>query len=148
MTNTILKALSRYLIVFFFSPPISGYFEVHKTMQTTSLVYYFLLASLCIDFSQNEMSAHLRRQRRRIRNRGLRTNSSAGHRSPRQQRIRPPDPVAAVPSIPLINIDDGVMGVFESFIGLGGQESSYNILPGKTTQSGTILLLISNETNL
>ncbi|NXX43387.1 ECM2 protein, partial [Tricholaema leucomelas] len=111
-------------------------------MQTTSLVYYFLLVSLCIDFSQNEMSAHLRRQRKRTRNRGLRMSSSAGHRSPRQQRIRPPDPVAAVPNIPLINIDDGVMGVFESLIGLGGQESSYSILPGKKghcTANGMIM---------
>lgn len=100
-------------------------------MQATSLVYYFLLVSLCIDFSRNETSALLRRQRRRMRYRGLRRSSSAGHRSPRQPRMKLPAPVAVVPSIPLINIDDSVMGVFDSLIGLGGHESSYSVLPGK-----------------
>ncbi|NXN45563.1 ECM2 protein, partial [Rhinoptilus africanus] len=100
-------------------------------MEATSLVYFFLIVSLCIDFSQNETSALLGRQRRRMRDRGLRRSSSARHRSPRQPGMKPPAPVAGVPSIPLINIDDGVMGVFDSLIGLGGHESSYNVLPGK-----------------
>lgn len=61
----------------------------------------------------------------------LRRSSSAGHRTPREPRMKPSAPVAVVPSIPLINIDDSVMGVFDSLIGLGGDESSYNVLPGK-----------------
>ncbi|NXO58061.1 ECM2 protein, partial [Aramus guarauna] len=111
-------------------------------MQPASLVYYFLLASLCIDFSQNETSALLRRQRRRMHYRGLRRSSSAGHRSPRQPQMKLPAPVAVVPGIPLINIDDGVMGVFDSLIGVGGQESSYSVLPGKKghcTANGMIM---------
>ncbi|NXW36059.1 ECM2 protein, partial [Phaetusa simplex] len=111
-------------------------------MQATSLVYFFLIVSLCIDFSQNETSALVRRQRRRMRDRGLRRSSSAGHRSPRQPGMKLPAPVAGVPSIPLINIDDGVMGVFDSLIGLGGHESSYNVLPGKKghcTANGMIM---------
>ncbi|XP_063204178.1 extracellular matrix protein 2 [Chroicocephalus ridibundus] len=111
-------------------------------MQATSLVYFFLIVSLCVDFSQNETSALLRRQRRRMRGRGLRRSSSAGHRSPRQPEMKLPAPVAGVPSIPLINIDDGVMGVFDSLIGLGGHESSYNVLPGKKghcTANGMIM---------
>ncbi|KAM6126255.1 Extracellular matrix protein 2 [Phoenicopterus ruber ruber] len=111
-------------------------------MQATSLVYYFLLVSLCIDFSHNETSALLRRQRRRMRYRGLRKSSSGGNRAPRQPRMKLPAPVAVVPSIPLINIDDGVMGVFDSLIGLGGHESSYSVLPGKKghcTANGMIL---------
>ncbi|NXD72611.1 ECM2 protein, partial [Eolophus roseicapillus] len=111
-------------------------------MQATSLVYYFLLVSLCTDFSQNETSALLRRQRRRMRHRGLRRSSSAEHKVPRQPRMKFPDPVAVVPSIPLINIDDGVMGVFDSLVGLGGHESSYSVLPGKTghcTANGMIM---------
>ncbi|NXH22231.1 ECM2 protein, partial [Bucco capensis] len=110
-------------------------------MQATSLFYYFLLVSLCIDLSQNETSAPLRRQRRRTGHRGLRS-SSDGHRSPRQLRMKPPALAAVVPSIPLINLDDGVMGVFDSLIGMGGQESSYSILPGKKghcTANGMIL---------
>ncbi|XP_010205889.2 extracellular matrix protein 2 [Colius striatus] len=103
-------------------------------MQATPLVYYFLLVSLCIDFSQNETGVLPRRQRRRMHYRGPRRSPLAGHRSPRQPRMKPPAPVAVVPSIPLINIDDGVMGVFDSFIGLGGQESSYSVLPGKKGQ--------------
>ncbi|XP_005444483.1 extracellular matrix protein 2 [Falco biarmicus] len=100
-------------------------------MQAISLVYYFLLVSLCIDFSQNETSALVRRQRRRMHYRGPRRSSSAGHRSPRQPRMKPPAPVAVAPSIPLLNVDDGVMGVFDSLIGLGEHESSYSVLPGK-----------------
>ncbi|NXI59404.1 ECM2 protein, partial [Chloroceryle aenea] len=109
-------------------------------MQATSLVYYFLIVNLCIDFSQNEPSTLLKRQRRRMRYRRLGRSSSAGHRSSRQPRMKPPAP--AVPSIPLINIDDGVMGVFNSLTGLGGQESSYSILPGKKghcTANGMIM---------
>ncbi|XP_010143620.1 PREDICTED: extracellular matrix protein 2 [Buceros rhinoceros silvestris] len=111
-------------------------------MQATLLVSYFLLVSLCIDFSQNETSALLKRQRRRMLYGGLRRSSSAGHRSPREPRMKPSAPLAVVPSIPLINIDDSVMGVFDSLIGLGGDESSYNILPGKKghcTANGMIM---------
>lgn len=75
-----------------------------------------------------------------MRYRGLRRSSSAGRRSPRQPRMKLPTPVAVVPSIPLINIDDGVMGVFDSLIGLGGQESSYSVLPGK--QKAPLLLRV------
>ncbi|NXK50571.1 ECM2 protein, partial [Chauna torquata] len=103
-------------------------------MQASSLVYYFLLVSLCIDVSQNETGAVLGRQRRRMHNRGLRKGSSAGRRSLRQPRMKLPAPVTVAPSIPLINIDDGVMGVFDSLIGLGGHESSYSVLPGKKGQ--------------
>lgn len=66
-----------------------------------------------------------------MRSRGQMRSSPAGHRAPRQSRTELPAPVAVVPSIPLINIDDSVMGVFDSLIGLGGHESSYNVLPGK-----------------
>ncbi|XP_065701958.1 extracellular matrix protein 2 [Patagioenas fasciata] len=111
-------------------------------MEATSLVYYFLLVSLCIDFSQNETSAVARRHRRRMRSGGQMRSSPAGHRSPRQSRTELPAPVAMVPSIPLINIDDSVMGVFDSLIGLGGHESSYSVLPGKKghcTANGMIM---------
>lgn len=64
-----------------------------------------------------------------MRHRGLRRSSYTGRRFLRQPRMKLPAPAA--PSIPLINIDDGVMGVFDSLIGLGGHESSYNVLPGK-----------------
>ncbi|XP_051483235.1 extracellular matrix protein 2 [Apus apus] len=107
-------------------------------MQTTSLACCFLLVSLCFDFSQNETSAPLRKQRRRMRYRGLRS-SSAGHGSP---RMKLPAPVAVAPSIPLVNFDDSVMGVFDSLIGLGGHESSYSVLPGKKghcTANGMIM---------
>uniref|UniRef100_G1MYY9 Extracellular matrix protein 2 n=1 Tax=Meleagris gallopavo TaxID=9103 RepID=G1MYY9_MELGA len=101
-------------------------------MQVSSFIYYFLLVSLCIDLSQNETSAALRRQRRRMRHRGLRRSSYAGRRLLRQPRMKLAAPAA--PSIPLINIDDGVVGVFDSLIGLGGHESSYSVLPGKKGQ--------------
>ncbi|NXE54001.1 ECM2 protein, partial [Casuarius casuarius] len=100
-------------------------------MQATFFVYYFLLVSLCIDCFQNGTSAIPRRQRRRMRYRALRASSSEGRRSQRQPRTRFPAPAPVVPGIPLIHIDDGVMGVFDSLIGLGEHESSYSVLPGK-----------------
>ncbi|XP_068550165.1 extracellular matrix protein 2 isoform X2 [Anas acuta] len=103
-------------------------------MQASSFVYCLLLVSLCIDFSQNEPSAVPRKQRRRMRNGGAGKGSTAQRRSLRQPRMKLPAPVAVAPSIPLINIDDGVMGVFDSLIGLGGHESSYSVLPGKKGQ--------------
>jgi len=130
MTDIILKALLVSNFPLFSHSRILS--ERRRNMQaTSSLVYYFLLVSLCIDFSQNETNALLGRQRRRTHHGGLRRSSSAGHRSPRQPRMKLPAPVSVVPSIPLINIDDGVMGVFDSLIGLGGHESSYSVLPGK-----------------
>lgn len=82
--------------------------------------------------------------------RGLRKSSSAEHKVPRQARMKFPDPAAVVPSISLVNIDDDVMGVFDSLIGLGGHESSYSVLPGKNKaplllQNRQVFLLISNE---
>ncbi|NWR84288.1 ECM2 protein, partial [Furnarius figulus] len=101
-------------------------------MQVTPLACYLLLVSLCIDSCRNEGSAVPRRQRRRMQRRGLGRGSSVGQRLPRQPRMELPDP--AVPGIPLINIDDSVMGVFDSLIGLGEHESSYSVLPGKKGQ--------------
>ncbi|NXE15117.1 ECM2 protein, partial [Lophotis ruficrista] len=99
-------------------------------MQATSLVYYVLLVSLCIDSSHNGNTVLLGRQGR-PRSRGSRRSPPAAHRAPRQPRRELPAPIAVAPSVPLINIDDGVMGVFDSLVGLGGQESSYSVLPGK-----------------
>ncbi|OXB58174.1 hypothetical protein ASZ78_006946 [Callipepla squamata] len=62
-----------------------------------------------------------------MRFRGLRKSSYAGRRNLRQPKMKLA--ARAAPSIPLINIDDGVMGVFDSLIGLGGHESSYSVLP-------------------
>ncbi|XP_053889743.1 extracellular matrix protein 2 isoform X3 [Malaclemys terrapin pileata] len=98
-------------------------------MQTASLLYYFLLICWCIDFAQNQTNEIPRRQRRRMRYRGSRKGSSAYHRPNRQPQMKTSTTVAVVPSIPLINIDDGITEVFDSFIGLGGHESSYSVLP-------------------
>ncbi|XP_019360660.1 PREDICTED: extracellular matrix protein 2 isoform X1 [Gavialis gangeticus] len=100
-------------------------------MKTTCLLYYFLLVCLGVHFVQNETNGIPRRQRRRMRYRGLRKGPSSHHRLNRQQRVKPLTPDIVVPSIPLINTDDSITEVFESLIGLGGQESSYNVLPGK-----------------
>ncbi|NWT58770.1 ECM2 protein, partial [Erythrocercus mccallii] len=78
-------------------------------MQAPSLLCYFLLVSLCADFCPAEGGAG-RRQRRRMQHRGL------GR------------------SIPVINLDDSVVGVFDSLVGLGEHESTYSILPGKKGQ--------------
>ncbi|NXY13493.1 ECM2 protein, partial [Atrichornis clamosus] len=103
-------------------------------MQAPSLVCYLLLVSLCIDFCQTEGDAPVRRPRRRMRHRGLGRSPRAGHRSPRTPGMELPAPGAAGPGIPLINIDDSVVGVFDSLVGLGEHESSYSVLPGKKGQ--------------
>uniref|UniRef100_A0A8C8RDU9 Extracellular matrix protein 2 n=1 Tax=Pelusios castaneus TaxID=367368 RepID=A0A8C8RDU9_9SAUR len=111
-------------------------------MQTTYLLYYFLLVYLCIDFAQNQANEIPRRQRRRMRYRGSRKGLSAYQRPNRKPQIKTSTTVPVVPSIPLINIDDGITEVFDSFIGLGGYESSYSVLPGKKghcTANGMIM---------
>uniref|UniRef100_A0A8C3GTG9 Extracellular matrix protein 2 n=1 Tax=Corvus moneduloides TaxID=1196302 RepID=A0A8C3GTG9_CORMO len=97
-------------------------------MQAPSLLCYFLLVSLCTDFCPAEGGAG-RRQRRRMRQRGLGRSPWAGRRAPRTPGMEPPGP-----RIPLINIDDSVMGVFDSLVGLGEHESTYSVLPGKNGQ--------------
>ncbi|XP_073208453.1 extracellular matrix protein 2 isoform X4 [Lepidochelys kempii] len=111
-------------------------------MQTASLFYYFLLVCWCIDFVENQTNGIPRRQRRRMRYRGSRKGSSANHRPNRQPQIKTSTTVAVVPSVPLINIDDGITEVFDSLIGLSGHESSYSVLPGKKghcTANGMIM---------
>ncbi|XP_066473436.1 extracellular matrix protein 2 [Tiliqua scincoides] len=100
-------------------------------MQKTALLCYLLLASLCIALAQNESHGMPRRARRRMRYRGLRKGSFANRRRNKQQQIKSPMPTASVPSIPLINIGGDITEVFDSLISLDGQESSYNVLPGK-----------------
>ncbi|XP_030914077.1 extracellular matrix protein 2-like [Geospiza fortis] len=90
-------------------------------MQAPSLLCYFLLLWLCRDLCPAEGGPG-RRQRRRMPPR-------AGHRSPRAAGLQPPGP-----RIPLITIDDSVMGVFDSLVGLGQHESTYSVLPGKKGQ--------------
>ncbi|NXD47474.1 ECM2 protein, partial [Corvus moneduloides] len=97
-------------------------------MQAPSLLCYFLLVSLCTDFCPAEGGAG-RRQRRRMHQRGLGRSPWAGRRAPRTPGMEPPGP-----RIPLINIDDSVMGVFDSLVGLGEHESTYSVLPGKNGQ--------------
>ncbi|NWV56753.1 ECM2 protein, partial [Daphoenositta chrysoptera] len=97
-------------------------------MQAASLVCYFLLVWLCAAFCPAGAGAG-RRQRRRMLQPGLGRSPWAGHRTPRTPGMEPPGP-----SIPLIDIDDSVMGVFDSLVGLGEHESTYSVLPGKKGQ--------------
>ncbi|XP_063267924.1 extracellular matrix protein 2 [Prinia subflava] len=77
-------------------------------MQAPSLLCWFLLLSLCPDSCPAEGGAG-RRHRRRMRHRALRR-------------------------IPLIDMGDSELGVFDSLLGLGEHESSYSVLPGKKGQ--------------
>ncbi|NXC05194.1 ECM2 protein, partial [Orthonyx spaldingii] len=94
-------------------------------MRASSLVWYFLLVSLCTDFCL--AAAPGRRQRRRMHPQGLGRSPRAGQRSPRTPGMEPP-------RIPLIDIDDSVLGVFDSLVGLGEHESTYSVLPGRKGQ--------------
>lgn len=61
-----------------------------------------------------------------MQHRGLGRSPWAGHRTPRA-----PGMELLGRSIPVINIDDSVMGVFDSLVGLGEHESTYSVLPGE-----------------
>ncbi|NXY36022.1 ECM2 protein, partial [Pomatorhinus ruficollis] len=99
-------------------------------MQAPSLLCYLLLVSLCSEFCPAEGGAGRRHRRRRMmQHRGPGRSPWAGHRSPRAPGMELPGR-----SIPLINIDDSVMGVFDSLVGLGEHESTYSVLPGKKGQ--------------
>ncbi|XP_061474042.1 extracellular matrix protein 2 isoform X2 [Rhineura floridana] len=100
-------------------------------MQKAAVLCYLLLVSLCFAVVQNGHNGMPRRARRRMRYRGLRKDSSANHRPNKQLQIKTAFPTTPAPSIPLINIDGEITEVFDSLIGLDGQESSYSILPGK-----------------
>ncbi|NXB71529.1 ECM2 protein, partial [Donacobius atricapilla] len=97
-------------------------------MQAPSLLCYFLLVSLGVDFCPAAGGTG-RRQRRRLQHGGLGKSPRAGHRSPRAPGMEP-----LGPRIPLITIDDSVEGVFDSLVGLGQHESTYSVLPGKKGQ--------------
>ncbi|NWU43446.1 ECM2 protein, partial [Hylia prasina] len=94
-------------------------------MQAPSLLCSLLLVWLCTGVCPAEGGAG-RRQRRRMQHRALGRSPWAGHRSPRAP--------GTGHSIPLINIDDSVMGVLDSLVGLGEHESTYSVLPGKKGQ--------------
>uniref|UniRef100_A0A8C5ISY2 Extracellular matrix protein 2 n=1 Tax=Junco hyemalis TaxID=40217 RepID=A0A8C5ISY2_JUNHY len=84
-------------------------------MQAPSLLCYLLLLWLCRELCPAEGGTG-RRQRSRI--------------SPR----------AAGPRLPLLTIDDNVMGVFDSLLGLGQHESTYSVLPAPSLDSSMISL--------
>nr|XP_020662274.1 extracellular matrix protein 2 isoform X1 [Pogona vitticeps]XP_020662275.1 extracellular matrix protein 2 isoform X1 [Pogona vitticeps] len=99
-------------------------------MQKKVLFYYLLIYSLCIALAQNEHNGRPM-AKRRMRYRGLRRGSTGYRRLNKQPQIKPSVRTTPIPSIPFINIDGDITGIVDSFIGLDGQESSYNILPGK-----------------
>ncbi|XP_053157049.1 extracellular matrix protein 2 [Hemicordylus capensis] len=99
-------------------------------MKKEALLCYLLLVFLCAALAQNSNEMP-RRARKRMRYRGLRKGSFANRRPNKQLQIKSQIPTTSVPSIPLINIDGDITEVFDSLIGSDGQESSYNVLPGK-----------------
>uniref|UniRef100_A0A8C8Z4S4 Extracellular matrix protein 2 n=1 Tax=Prolemur simus TaxID=1328070 RepID=A0A8C8Z4S4_PROSS len=98
-------------------------------MKFAALFCFVLLIIFQIDFGQNEEAP--RKQRRKIYHRRLRKSStSSKHRSNRQLGI-PQTIGAPVARVPIVNFDYGVEEKFESFLNFLGEESSYNVLPGK-----------------
>ncbi|NXR35128.1 ECM2 protein, partial [Zosterops hypoxanthus] len=98
-------------------------------MQSPPVLCYLLLVSLCSELCPAEGAGRRHRRRRMMQHRGLGRSPWAGHRTLRAPGMEPPGR-----SIPLINIDDTVMGVFDSLVGLGEHESAYSVLPGKKGQ--------------
>uniref|UniRef100_A0A8D0C9S0 Extracellular matrix protein 2 n=1 Tax=Salvator merianae TaxID=96440 RepID=A0A8D0C9S0_SALMN len=96
-------------------------------MQKARLLCTLLLVHFCIALALNEQNSTPSRPRRRMRYRRLRKGPSANQRP----QTRTAGPTSPMSSIPLINIDSDITEVFDSLIGLEGQESNYNILPGK-----------------
>uniref|UniRef100_A0A6I8MZZ3 Extracellular matrix protein 2 n=1 Tax=Ornithorhynchus anatinus TaxID=9258 RepID=A0A6I8MZZ3_ORNAN len=100
-------------------------------MQAVGLLYFLLLNSLCFDLAQNERNETSARQRRRLHIRRFRKGSSSNHRSNRQSRIEHAARTIQAPRLPLVNVDDSIVEIYDSLVDLRGEESSYNVLPGK-----------------
>ncbi|XP_058027311.1 extracellular matrix protein 2 [Ahaetulla prasina] len=100
-------------------------------MKKTVLVYYLLLVYLFVALAQNKPNGMPGRRRRRIIYRRLRKIPLRNHSLNKQSQIRPPISSIPLMSIPLTNIDGDITGVFNSLTYMDGQESNYNILPGK-----------------
>ncbi|XP_038596078.1 extracellular matrix protein 2 [Tachyglossus aculeatus] len=100
-------------------------------MQAVGLLYFLLLTSLCFDLAQNERNEMSARQRRRLHIRRFRKGSSSNHRSNRQSRIEHTTRTTEAPRLPLVNVDDSIVEIYDSLVDLRGGESSYNVLPGK-----------------
>ncbi|XP_070591887.1 extracellular matrix protein 2 [Erythrolamprus reginae] len=100
-------------------------------MQKPVLVYYLLFVYLFVALAQNKPNGTPGRARRRIIYRRLRKIPLRNHNLNKQSQIRPPISRTPLMSIPLTNIDGDITGVFNSLTQLEGQETNYNILPGK-----------------
>ncbi|KAM3844705.1 extracellular matrix protein 2 [Vipera latastei] len=100
-------------------------------MQKAVLVYCLLLVYLYVALAQNKPNGMPGRARRRIIYRRLRKAPLRNYSLNKQSQIRPPISSIPLMSIPLTNIDEDIPGVFNSLTHLDGQESNYNILPGK-----------------
>ncbi|XP_078517510.1 extracellular matrix protein 2 isoform X2 [Lissotriton helveticus] len=99
-------------------------------MKTSYLICFVLLITLHIGFGENGSSSPPTTPKKRMKNKGARKNSA--NRKSRRQPTDQALPLAApATQMPLIIADDQFINVFDSAIGLGEQELSYNVLPEK-----------------
>ncbi|XP_069062785.1 extracellular matrix protein 2 isoform X2 [Pleurodeles waltl] len=99
-------------------------------MKTSYLICFVLLIVLHIGFGENGSTPPSTSPKKRMKNKGARKNSA--NRKSRRQPTDQALPLAApATKMPLIIADDQFINVFDSAIGLGEQELSYNVLPEK-----------------
>lgn len=101
-----------------------------EDMKTSYLIYFVLLIILHIGFGENVSSSASTTQKKRMKNKGARKNL-ANRKSRRQPTEQALQLAAPATQMPLIIADDQFINVFDSVIGLGEQELSYNVLPEK-----------------
>ncbi|XP_029455235.1 extracellular matrix protein 2 isoform X2 [Rhinatrema bivittatum] len=99
-------------------------------MQIINLICFFLLANLYIVYTQNDRTTIARKQRRKLRHKDARRNSSSNHRHSRTPLNKPSVSPISVADI-FINPDNTFVNVYDSVLGLREKETNYNVLPEK-----------------
>ncbi|XP_007951197.1 extracellular matrix protein 2 [Orycteropus afer afer] len=98
-------------------------------MKFAVLFSFILLVTLHIDFGLNKETP--RKQRSKMYYQRLRKHSSPNHRSNRQIGVQQTTTVTAAARFPIVNFGYNIEEKFESFSSFLGEQSNYNVLPGK-----------------
>ncbi|XP_069499970.1 extracellular matrix protein 2 isoform X2 [Ambystoma mexicanum] len=108
-------------------------------MRISGWICVGLLIILHITFVENGSTPAPKSQRRKMKNKDMKTREKvSGNRKSGRKANNQPSPIPAPATrLPFIIADDNFVNVFDSLIGLGEQESSYNVLPEKKGHCST-----------
>ncbi|KAM6214611.1 LOW QUALITY PROTEIN: extracellular matrix protein 2 [Rhynchocyon petersi] len=98
-------------------------------MKFAVIISFFLFVTFHFDLGQNKETP--RKQRKKMHYRRLRKISSPNHMSNRQPGVQQITTILPTPNVPAVMFHYSTEGKSESFSSFLGEESSYNVLPGK-----------------